>query len=115
MASIPGKVKKTLREFVIRIEQEVSPQVVLLYGSYAKGKHKKGSDIDVAVFAKKFEGKNFIEITSYLFSKTSGMKIDLQPVGFPYHEFEKSNGEYLVELIKKEGIIIYLNGKFKFK
>lgn len=113
MVSLSSKVKKALRDFLARIKDDVAPELVILYGSQARGKPKQSSDVDVAVFSSKFNKVTFVEATSYLFSKTSGLGIDLQPVGFPYREFKKSDGEYFIEVIKKQGMIVYSHGKFK--
>lgn len=113
MVSLSAKVKKALKGFIARIEDDVAPEVVILYGSQARGNLKQWSDVDVAVFSTKFNNVTFVEATSYLFSKTSGLGIDLQPVGFPYREFKKSDSDYFVEVIKKQGSIVYSHGKFK--
>ncbi len=112
MVAIPTRVKKAIRTFIARIEREAQPEVVLLYGSYVRGRGRASSDVDLAVFSRAFERKNFIDSTSYLFSLTSGLDVDLQPVGFPYSEYQKRDGEYFVDLIKKEGLVVYKRGKF---
>lgn len=112
MATIPTHVKKAIRAFIARIEEETKPEIILLYGSYARGRGRASSDVDLAVFSRAFEKKNFIDSTSYLFSFTSGLHVDVQPVGFPYSEYQKRNGEYFVNLIKKEGLVVYQRGKY---
>lgn len=39
------------------LEKKIHPDVIILFGSYAKGNVNKNSDIDIAVVSKKF-GKN---------------------------------------------------------
>ncbi|MGH2569344.1 MAG: nucleotidyltransferase domain-containing protein [Bacteroidota bacterium] len=112
MASLSAQAKKAIKKFIARIEAEIAPELVILYGSHARGGARSTSDIDIAVFAKKFNRKSFIDATSYLFSKTSGLNVDLQPVGFPFQEYLKQNGEYFIEIIKTQGVVVYAKGKF---
>jgi len=46
---------KTTRKFIKALKQEgISVDRVILYGSYARGKTRPDSDIDVAVISKNF-------------------------------------------------------------
>lgn len=78
---------------------------ILLYGSYAKGKQKKDSDIDICIISDKF-GKNPTEEGKYFFRKLWLMEnANIEPVGYsPDYFYNKNNWSPLINEIKKTGI-----------
>lgn len=54
---IPQKVNKAIKEYVKAIKKDMPIHKVILYGSYAKKKARKTSDIDLAIISEKL-GKN---------------------------------------------------------
>jgi stress-induced morphogen len=49
-----------LKSFVERLKRAYSPSLILLFGSRARGDDLKGSDFDVIVVSKAFEGKGWV-------------------------------------------------------
>lgn len=78
------------------------PQIekVLLYGSWAKGNYKKGSDIDLALVG---ENINIRDLHKIL------LELDelYLPYGFDLVIFEKIKNEELMGHINRQGITIY--------
>jgi len=63
-----NQIIRTIKKFIRALKHEgISVDKVILYGSYAKGKARTDSDIDVAVVSKDF-GKDRVEEES-LFSE----------------------------------------------
>ena len=58
--------KNTALDMIARFRRGVeargiTPQKVILYGSYADGTHREGSDIDVVIVSQDFAGKGYWE------------------------------------------------------
>lgn len=90
---------KVLREKGIKVEQ------VFVYGSYASGKVRKDSDIDVAVISPDF-GKDRYEEGKLL--RQIAWRIDsrLEPVPISKESFLKDNWIPLIYEIKTAGVPI---------
>ena len=73
-----------------------------LYGSYAKGKAKPWSDIDICVISKKFNGKNWDKYERQLWYWRREVDARIEPVGMSPCEFK--NISPLAYEIKKTGI-----------
>jgi predicted nucleotidyltransferase len=56
------KISKTLKELKSALEEAgIKVDQVILFGSYATGWSRKGSDIDVAVVSEDFRGMNLLK------------------------------------------------------
>ncbi len=75
-----------------------------VFGSFAKGTSRKGSDIDVCVVSPQF--KDAWEAMTYLRRKLPfGLGWSIEPVGFTPEEFENKYST-LIHEIKKHGVRI---------
>jgi uncharacterized protein len=72
-----------------------------LYGSRAKGAHKKGSDIDIAVYGKNINTQILLEIKVHLNERTP------MPYFFDVTNYEKVKAEELKKEIHNYGIPFY--------
>ena len=74
--------KETVREIAIRYTEEVkkylTPDAVILFGSYVNGNPHEWSDIDIAVIINGFQG-DWLETASMLSSLTRRVSIDIEP------------------------------------
>lgn len=101
---IPKTLEKKIYKYIDILKEDKLPiDRVILFGSYAKGKPHKWSDIDLCVISPKF--KNPFDAMQYLWLK----RIDnntptIEPIGFSAKDFKE--GSALIEEIKKEGIKI---------
>lgn len=83
---------------------------IVLFGSYAKGREKIGSDFDIVVVSKNFRGKDIFERVELV----SGVHRELvkkvkKPVDIVYYsdtEWEKGRS-LIINAAKKEGKPIY--------
>ncbi|OPX30447.1 MAG: hypothetical protein B1H08_01750 [Candidatus Omnitrophica bacterium 4484_171] len=98
------KIKKILLKYKSLLENHGFPvKKMILYGSYARGKFKKYSDIDVCIISNILsERRDYYE--SYLWKKVLEVDPRIEPVG--YHPKEFKDIDPLVNEIKKEGIEI---------
>lgn len=100
---IPQKINKAIKEYVKAIEKDIPVKKVILYGSYAKGRARKTSDIDLAIISDKF-GKNPSEEGKYLFRKLWEVKeSNIDPVGYSSKDLKNPNPSPLLYEIKQYG------------
>ena len=80
---------------------------IILYGSYAAGKPREHSDIDIAVISPSFKGKKILEIQGKLANVFSRYLSIIEPVGYSSEDFRASEPETLLGEIKKSGKVLY--------
>lgn len=60
MVEIPNRVRKIIDSYLEALKKNRVPiKQAVLFGSYAQGKYKEWSDIDIALVSDIFEGKRF--------------------------------------------------------
>jgi len=103
-----SQIEKTIRLFVINLKRKgIKVNRVILYGSYAKGNHRPGSDIDVAVISSTFNSKNLLERQELLGEAIFGISEPVEAIGYSYNEFRKPRVlSFLFDIISN-GKVIY--------
>lgn len=103
---IPKKIIKIVQGYSKRLTKEKKLPIdkVIIFGSYAKGKTQKWSDIDVCIISPKF--KDPMQTLAFLFQKRKDIEVmaGLEPIGFSGKDFRE--GSSLIQEIKKTGIEI---------
>ncbi len=102
---------RRVKEIAIRFFQELrrnnlTPDLVVLFGSHAKGKPNKNSDIDIAVVSRKFGKDRSKEIT---FLNKIAYQIDPSIEAIPINTFDyiaKETTSPILNEIKKSGVVI---------
>jgi len=95
---------KSIRKFIKALEQEgIAVDRVILYGSYARGKTRPDSDIDVAVISKNF-GKDRIEEGMTLFRIAGKIDPRLEPIPISPESYQNDTWVPLIYEIKEKGI-----------
>jgi predicted nucleotidyltransferase len=99
-------VKNRINEFINRLQNYVTVDKVILYGSWANGKPGEFSDIDLAIFSPEF-GKNKLKELQLL-SKLA-WEVDESIEAIPYSTDQLNNNDptNFVYEIMKTGITIY--------
>jgi predicted nucleotidyltransferase len=102
------KIKRKVEKFKKNIEKKFFVEKVIIFGSAAKGKIKKDSDIDIIVVSKRYGRRDVFKIVPKLYGEWhEKAKIDF-PVDillFNTKEFDKSKKEIsIVSEALKEGI-----------
>ena len=99
---------KVIRKFIKALKQEgISVDRVILYGSYAKGKIRPDSDIDVAVVSKQF-GRDRVEEGMNLFRIAGKIDPRIEPIPISSESYEKDTWIPLIYEIKEKGIEVEL-------
>ena len=93
-----------IREKILRFcraaEQSLPIRKVLLYGSYAKGNARPGSDIDVAVVVDEADHSRRIEITAQRFHSAFPVDPAIEPKCIFWDEFKNHDkASILAEII----------------
>jgi len=93
-----------IKKFVKRLQQEgISVDRVFLYGSYAAGKGRRDSDIDVAIVSKDF-GKDRVEEGMALYRIAGKVDTRLEPVPISVEAYENDTWVPLIYEIKSKGL-----------
>ncbi len=96
----------SLHRFRLTLESKgIHIQKLVLYGSYARGMAKEGSDIDVLVISDDFSGKNYWERIDILSDAIYEIFEPIEAVALTIEEWEK--GESVIVDYAKEGDIIF--------
>lgn len=102
---------RRVKEIVIRFFQELkrnnlTPDLVVLFGSHAKGTSNRNSDIDIAVVSQKF-GKDRLKEIAFL--NKIALKIDPSIEAIPINTFDyiaRETTSPILNEIKKSGVAI---------
>ncbi len=102
------KISKTLKEFKAALAAVgIRVSRFILFGSYATGETKEGSDIDVAVISDDFKGMNLLqrlETIGLAFAKAKIME-PIEAIGYTEEEFiSKGEGTFIGDEVKSKGI-----------
>jgi predicted nucleotidyltransferase len=94
---------KIVRKFVKRLRQEgIAVDRAILYGSFAAGKERRDSDIDVAIVSRDF-GKDRIEEGMVLYRIAGKVDSRLEPVPVSVDAFENDTWIPLIYEIRAKG------------
>jgi predicted nucleotidyltransferase len=87
---------------------DVEPEKIILFGSYANGGIHAYSDVDLAVWSKKFTGEGLIdfEIVRPLIKKYKNLDIKMFPSGATSENFDP-----FIDIIEKTGKTIPMVSK----
>lgn len=99
-----SEVVKIIKKFVKALKNEgISVEHVILYGSYAKGRMRQDSDIDVAIVSKKF-GRDRVEEGMTLFKIAGRIDSRLEPVPISSESYSRDTWIPLIYEIRQHGV-----------
>jgi predicted nucleotidyltransferase len=102
MDKIPNKIKEIIERYISQLrENNISIDNAYLFGSYATGKNREWSDIDIAIVSKSFEGnriKDKDKIRRITLSVSSSLEI------LPFNPSDFSLENPLAKEIMETGI-----------
>ncbi len=100
------KVNASVKNYLKAVKKIMTPQMVILYGSYARGNPHEYSDIDIAVVVKKI-GRNYFNVCE----KLTGLVWDIDTRIEPLLLESEADKSGFLDSILKYGKIIYKKGK----
>jgi predicted nucleotidyltransferase len=83
----------------------------VLFGSFAKGRADRDSDIDLIVVAPEFDGPRDIEMAKELWHATLAADNRIEPIPCGEREWESGDGRPIIEIARREGIVIEAEDK----
>lgn len=105
---IPKKITRVVQNYIQRLskEEKLPIKKVIIFGSHAKGKTHKWSDIDICILSPRFQDS--LKAMEFLLIKREKEEVmaGLEPVGFTEEDFK--TGSSLIEEIKKTGVALQL-------
>ena len=98
--NIVGEYKKTLLDLGIRVER------VILFGSFAKGKPKKDSDIDLIVISNDFKKLNLRKRLEVLGVAAARIMKPIEAKGYTLKEIQGASPASFLEEVLGTGVTI---------
>ena len=104
------KISKTLKKFKSALEAAgIKVDRIILFGSYAMGNAREGSDIDVAVISEDFKDMNLLqrlETIGFALGKAKIME-PIEALGYTKKEFaSKNRGSFIGDEVKPKGVTV---------
>ena len=98
-----------IEQIVSFITSKISPERIVLFGSYARRENKDNSDIDILIIMKNLENER--KITGLLYKELLNTNISI-PIDFLAIDYDKYNKlkdkiGYIYKTINREGQILY--------
>ncbi len=98
--------KQNLKEFLIRLNEEIKIENIILFGSRAGRNFNEESDVDLIIVSSYFEGMNFFERASKMYDYWE-MDIPVDFLCYTPKEFNKlKKGITIVSEALREGVLI---------
>ncbi len=108
VALVPDEIVEILKKFLNMVTTSgLHIERAIIFGSYAKGKAGKWSDIDVALVSKDFTGVRFYDRKKL---NRCLIKIDSRIETHPFRPEDFTRDNLFVDQILKDGIEIYTIG-----
>ena len=106
MARKADQVITLVKRYIAELEKNKIPiKKAIIFGSYARGKAKTESDIDVALVSEVFSGDRF-EDRRKIIPLRREIDNRIEPIPLRPEDFE--NGGILVEEIRRTGVVVSL-------
>ncbi len=100
------KVERIIKRYIEALKMlGVKPERVILYGSYAQGRAREDSDIDLIVVSKDFEGKNLRERLEILGIAAVHIMQPVQAQGYTPEEIDSDDKSSFIKEVLKYGKI----------
>ena len=99
------KIYEKVTQYAELVRKILPVEMVILYGSYARGEENKNSDIDIAVVIEDIDNKDYLEVYKKLFH----LILEVDETIEPKLIYRKNNNSGFLESILKDGIIVYKN------
>ncbi|BDH80138.1 nucleotidyltransferase [Methanothermobacter tenebrarum] len=93
-----------IRGFLSQVKRKFKPDLILLFGSRARGEHLEDSDYDIIIVSEKFRNMNFLRRIEKIIEYWDA-KVNIDVLPYTPEEFEIKKKEIgIVQEAIKEGI-----------
>lgn len=101
------KVKGIIKEYTQSLKNlGINVERVILYGSFAEGKHRIDSDIDIIVISKDFQPMNLRERLEVLGIAAARMMKPIEAKGYTPEEIKEASRASFLEEILEVGVSV---------
>ena len=96
-------------QIVAFIISKISPERIVLFGSYARGENTQNSDIDILIIMKNLENERKItgQLYKALLDENISTPIDFIAIDYDKYNTLKSRVGFICKTIEQEGQILY--------
>ena len=98
-----------MKQIVTFITSKITPERIVLFGSYATGENRKNSDIDILILIKNLENERKItgELYKALLDEDITTSIDFLAIDYDKFNTLKNEIGYIYKTIEHEGQLLY--------
>lgn len=102
MKTINPEIVRVAQRFANHVQRQGIPVTrAVLFGSWAKGKARKDSDIDICLVSPQFGKDDLVEMR-YLLMETMAVDSRIEPISLSVEDYENDATPFIIE-IKKHG------------
>ena len=109
MAGEKIDLKEIIKKYVQELKKRgIKPEQIILYGSYAKGKPHKGSDIDLVIVSSDLSKMHPLKELEFLSLATKNINAPIEALGYTPEEIKKKGSDSIFwDIIQKTGKVVY--------
>jgi len=108
MAKKSNKNLEIIKRFLIKVREEIDIDKVILFGSFARGRQKRWSDIDLALISDDFKGiDNFERLVMLGKLAWYADATEIEALGYTKDEYKNATKLDFLGEIKRTGKVIY--------
>jgi len=98
-----------MEKIVSLVTSMVTPEKIILFGSYARGENKQTSDIDIMILIKNLHNERHLTGKLYkaLLKSDISVPVDFIAADYDRYDYLKTKPGYIYKTIDMEGRILY--------
>ena len=100
------KIKPAVKQYLNKLKRKLPFEEVILFGSFAEGKAREDSDVDLIILSDKFSQMTDDERLRVLYRQSVGFPYNLHVYGLTAKEFQSASPLTTLGEIKDKGIRI---------
>ncbi len=111
MVKTEDQLKNLLSTYLESLQKAIRLEKVILYGSYAEGHPRPGSDLDLAVISPDFGGDRLTDLQLLCRSIPRYFEVEVEALAYTPQEYEEATSLDFLGQIKRKGRVVYENGQ----
>ena len=110
MVTTANELERYIEDFVQRLERGITVDLVILFGSYARGAAHEWSDIDLAVISRDFENLPLWQRQELIAKLSLHRAPNMSPLGYPSSQYHNPGPHSFLREIIRTGKVVYPRG-----
>ena len=99
-------IKKPVKKFIQALPKNISPDRIIIFGSYANKKATKDSDIDIVLVSKNFNKMSEDDRLDILYKASRFIEPEIHPWGVTQEELDKADFQSTLGAVKSFGKVV---------